>query len=168
MGAPQAATRQTEFGTGAGTVSLIFCDGVPLWLIVSRPGPGRLPWYLITNEPITTPDEAWRIVLAYNRRWQIEMSIRFDKSELALESPRLHAWSARWKLLLLAALAQAFLLTLLTPLFEEVRHWLLTIWCHRTGQRSRTTATPLYRLRLALSNLWLAFRPHSLPRLNPG
>ena len=139
-----------------------------LWLVVSRPGHGRLPWYLVTNEPITTPDDAWRIVLAYNRRWQIEMSIRFDKAELAMESPRLHEWQARWKLLLLAALAQAFLLTLLTPLFEDMRQWLLAVWCHRTGQRSRITATPLYRLRLALSNLWLAFRPHSLPRLNPG
>jgi Transposase DDE domain len=140
----------------------------PLWLVVSRPGQGRLPWYLLTTEPITTPDDAWRSVLAYNRRWQIEMSIRFDKSELAMESPRLRDWSARWKLLLLAALAQAFLLMFLAPLFEAVRQWLLSVWCHRTGQRSRTTATPLYRLRLALSNLWLAFRPQSLPRLNSG
>jgi hypothetical protein len=118
---------------------------VPLWLVVARPGKGRLPWYLLTNEPMTTVDEAWRIILAYNRRWQIEMSIRFDKSELAMASPRLRDWSARWKLLLLAALAQAFLLSLLTPFFEALRHWLLTVWCHRTGQRSRTTATPLYR-----------------------
>lgn len=140
----------------------------PLWLVVSRPGHGRLPWYLVTNEPITTAEDAWRIILAYNRRWQIEMSIRFDKSELAMESPRLRTWGARWKLLLLAALAQAFLLTLLASRFDEVREWLLTMWCHRTGQRSRTTATPLYRLRLALSNLWRTFRPHSLPRLNPG
>lgn len=140
----------------------------PLWLVVSRPGHGRLPWYLITNEPITTPDEAWRIILAYNRRWQIEMSIRFDKSELAMESPRLRDWDARWKLLLLVALAHAFLLTLLAPCCDKIREWLLATWCHRTGQRSRTTATPLYRLRLALSHLWLTFRPHSLPRLNPG
>src|SRR5512136_2122838 len=140
----------------------------PLWLVVSRPGPGRLPWYLVTNEPITTPEDAWRIILAYNRRWQIEMSIRFDKAELAMESPRLRDWDARWKLLLLAALAQAFLLTLLAPCCEDVREWLLATWCHRTGQRSRTSATPLYRLRLALSNLWLTFRPSSLPRLNSG
>jgi hypothetical protein len=140
----------------------------PLWLVVSRPGQGRPPWYLLTNEPITTPEEAWRIILAYNRRWQIEMFIRFDKSELAMESPRLIDWHARWKLLLLAALAHAFLLELLSPTLADVRQWLLAAWCHRTGKRSRTTATPLYRLRLALSNLWLAFRPHSLPRLNPG
>lgn len=140
----------------------------PLWLVVSRPGQGRSPWYLLTTEPITTADDAWRIIFAYNRRWQIEMSIRFDKAELALESPRLRDWDARWKLLLLATLAHAFLLHLLSPALEETRDWLLTMWCHRTGKRSRTTATPLYRLRLALSNLWLAFRPHSLPRLNPG
>jgi len=140
----------------------------PLWLVVSRPGQGRPPWYLLTNEPITTPEEAWRIILAYNRRWQIEMSIRFDKSELAMESPRLIDWHARWKLLLLAALAHAFLLELLSPTLTDFRQWLLAAWCHRTGKRSRTTATPLYRLRLALSNLWLAFRPPSLPRLNPG
>jgi hypothetical protein len=141
---------------------------IPLWWVVSRPGQGRLPWYRVTNDPLTTPEDAWRIVLAYNRRGQIEMSIRFDKSELAMESPRLRDGDARWKLLLLTALAHAFLLMLLSPLCEDVRLWLLAVGCHRTGQRSRTTATPLYRLRLALSNLGVAFRPHSLPRLNPG
>jgi len=24
----------------------------PLWLIASRPGSGRKPWYLLTNEPV--------------------------------------------------------------------------------------------------------------------
>ncbi len=62
---------------------------VPLTLVVSRPGKGRKPWYLITNEPIQTVEDAWRIVLAYNRRWQVEISIRYTKSELAFESPRL-------------------------------------------------------------------------------
>ncbi len=85
-----------------------------------------------------------------------------------MESPRLRAWAVCWKLLLLAALAHAFLLRLLRPAFEEVRQWLLTEWCHRTGQRSRNSATPLYHLRLALTSLWLVFRPLSLPRLNPG
>jgi len=32
--APHAATRQTEFGTGAGNVSLILNDGVASWLMV--------------------------------------------------------------------------------------------------------------------------------------
>ncbi len=59
-----------------------------LTLVVSRPGKGRKPWYLLTNEPIQTVEDAWRIVLAYNRRWQVELSIRYRKSELAFESPR--------------------------------------------------------------------------------
>jgi len=138
----------------------------PLTLVVSRPGIGRKPWYLITNEPITSTEDAWRIVLAYNRRWQIEVSIRYSKSELAFESPRCLAWERRAKLLAIAALVQAFLLSLLDDRLQPLRTWLLDHWCHRTGKRSRSTAAPLYRLRLALSQLWLAFRPFSLPRLN--
>ena len=137
----------------------------PLTLVVSRPGKGRKPWYLITSEPISSVDDAWRIVLAYNRRWQVEMSIRFSKSELAFESPRLVAWKHRAKLLALAALVQAFLFSLLDDLLLPLRAWLLDHWCHRTGKRSRSVAAPLYRLRLALCQLWLAFRPPSLPRL---
>ena len=105
----------------------------PLTLIVSRPGKGRKPWYLITNEPITALDDAWRIVLAYNRRWQVEMSIRYSKTELAFESPRLLAWEHRAKLLSLAALVQAFLFSLLDDLLLPLRNWLLDHWCHRTG-----------------------------------
>lgn len=140
----------------------------PLTLVVSRPGKGRKPWYLLTNEPVATAEDAWRIVLAYNRRWQVEMSIRYSKSELAFESPRLLAWERRAKLLAIAALVQAFLFSLLDDLLLPLRDWLLDHWCHRTGKRNRSTAVPLYRLRLALSQLWLTYRPFTLPRLNPG
>ena len=139
---------------------------VPLTLVVSRPGKGRTPWYLITNEPIQTVADAWRIVLAYNRRWQVEVSIRYSKSELAFESPRLLKWDRREKLLAIATLVQAFLFSLLGADFELLRTRLLRAWCHRTGKRNRSMAVPLYRLRLALSSLWLAFRPLVLPRLN--
>jgi hypothetical protein len=37
-------------------------------------GSGREPWYLLTNERILTPEDAWQIVFAYARRWQVEMS----------------------------------------------------------------------------------------------
>ena len=139
---------------------------LPLTLVVSRPGKGRTPWYLITNEPIQTVADAWRIVLAYNRRWQVEVSIRYSKSELAFESPRLLKWNRREKLLAIAALVQAFLFSLLDAKFDLLRTRLLRAWCHRTGKRNRSKAVPLYRLRLALSSLWLAFRPLVLPRLN--
>jgi len=140
----------------------------PLTLVVSRPGKGRKPWYLLTNEPVATAEDAWRIVLAYNRRWQVEMSIRYSKSELAFDSPRLLAWERRAKLLAIAALVQAFLFSLLDDLLLPLRDWLLDQWCHRTGKRNRLAAVPLYRLRLALSQLWLTYRPLTLPRLNPG
>lgn len=130
-----------------------------LWLVVSRPGKGRAPWYLLTSKPILFPDDAWRIVLAYARRWQVEMSYRYAKSELAMESPRLWFWHTRLKLLLMASLAYAFLLSLLDSFFEPIRTWLLRFFCHRTGKRHQDVSLPLYRLRSALSRLWLAHPP---------
>jgi hypothetical protein len=137
---------------------------LPLWLVVSRQGKGRNPWYLLTTEPVRHPDQAWRLIRGYARRWQIEMSFRYQKSELALESPRLHAWRHRLKLLLLASLAYAFLLTLLQPAYARLRHALLEAYCHRTGKRCRNTPAPLYRLRQALSQLWLSYPRPFIPR----
>ncbi|HEX7022173.1 MAG TPA: hypothetical protein VF171_04900 [Trueperaceae bacterium] len=131
----------------------------PLWLVVSRPGKGRTPWYLLTNEPIALLENAWQVVFAYARRWQIEMGWRFSKSELAFESPRLWSWENRLKLLFIATLAFAFLLLLLHPNLQAMRAWLLRHWCHRTRKRCRDAQAPLYRLRSALSRLWLAFQP---------
>ncbi|HET9984528.1 MAG TPA: transposase [Longimicrobiales bacterium] len=140
----------------------------PLWLVVSRPGQGRAPWYLLTNEPATTAADAWKVIFAYARRWQIEMAWRFSKSELAMESPRLWFWESRLKLLLLVSLAYAFLLTLLRDALGPLRRWLLRHYCHRTGKRSREISTPLYRLRAALSHLWLRYRAESPPPKNSG
>ncbi len=58
-----------------------------LWLVVSWPGKGKTPLYLLTNEPVMDVDTTWRIVLIYMRRWQVEMSFRFTKTEL-LCNPR--------------------------------------------------------------------------------
>ena len=94
----------------------------------------------------------------------LEMSLRFTKSEMAFEAPRLQAWEARLKFLLIASLAYAFLLSFLANmdfLFSCIsRH------CHISGKWSRDISAPLYRLRLAPSSLWLDFRPHTLPSLN--
>ncbi len=137
----------------------------PLWLVVARRGQGQAPWYLLTTEPVTTVADAWRIVYAYARRWQIELTWRYGKSELALESPRVWSWERRQKFLLLATLAYAFLLSLLRDEQAPVRQWLLRYWCHRTGKRSRVAAAPLYRLRSALSRLWLAYLSPLAPPL---
>ena len=141
-------------------------DDRQLFLVVSRSGYGRKPWYLLTNETIHTPEQAWNIVFAYARRWQIEMSLRFTKSEMAFESPRLLQWESRLKFFLIASLAYAFLLSLLPNTVILFR--LLSTFCHRTGKWSQQISAPLYRLRLAISRLWLTFRPHSLPSLDSG
>lgn len=36
----------------------------PLFLVIARSGGGREPWYLLTNEVIATPEDAWRVVFA--------------------------------------------------------------------------------------------------------
>jgi len=148
------------------TTGIYFCaithplwPTVPLWLVVSRPGKGRTPLYLLTNEPISTPDDAWRVVFIYMRRWQVEMMFRFAKTELAMQSPRLWHWHSRLKLLLMVSLVYAFLLSLLVDSLADLRQWLLRHFCHRTGKRYRQVSIPLYRLRAALSLLWLTHPP---------
>jgi hypothetical protein len=111
--------------------------------VVARSGRGREPWYLLTNERVLTAEAARRIVRAYARRWQIEMAWPYQKSELAMESPRLCCWERRMKLLGMGALAYAFLLSLLARRLEWVRTWLLRQFCHRTGRRGREAPTPL-------------------------
>ena len=96
---------------------------------------------------------------AYAQRWTIELSWRYSKAELALESPRLWTHARREKLLLLASLAYAFLRALCREHLQPLVRASLLWGCHRTGKRSRTGPTPLYRLRSALSRLWLAYPP---------
>jgi hypothetical protein len=136
----------------------------PLWLVVSRPGKGRTPWYLLTSEPVLCNEDAWRVVLAYRRRWQVETAWRYQKSELAMESPRLWQWDNRLKLLMMATLVYAFLLSLLEAGLDPLRKWLLRWWCHRNGKWSLDTQAPLYRLRSAISRLWSDHHPSALPQ----
>jgi Transposase DDE domain len=127
----------------------------PLTLIICRPGrKGRQPWYLLTNEKVENDQQAWELVHAYARRWQIEQCFRFTKSELGMESCRLWFWENRMKLLQIVALVYAFLLSLLEQNLNDYIHSLLRAGCHRTGKRCRTAPTPLYRIRLALANLF--------------
>jgi len=136
--------------------------GGPLWLVVARRG-GE-PWYLLTNEPIESEEAAWQVVVAYARRWQVETSFRYGKSELHMESPRLQHWEPRRKLLLLVTLVYAFLLSLLAHEYDLVRQGLLDRWSHRTGRRARQSRAPLYRLRWALSRLWQRYPPSCMSR----
>jgi hypothetical protein len=134
----------------------------PLWLVVARPK-GHAAWHFLTNEPITSSEEAWAVVYAYARRWQIECAFRFLKTELAMESPRLWFWENKRKLFALVALVYAFLLSLLAPAAEALRTHLLTHWCPRTGERPRQATLPLYPLRSALVRLGLAHPLNPVP-----
>jgi len=116
-------------------------------------------WYLVTNERVRTADQAWEIVFAYRRRWQIELSFRYGKSELAMESPRLYALENRLKLLGIVTLVYAFLLHLLAPPYRNLVETVLQLKCHRTGKRCQDVEAPLYRLRWAISRLWEEVHP---------
>ncbi|HET8842789.1 MAG TPA: transposase [Ktedonobacteraceae bacterium] len=128
----------------------------PLWLVVGR-RKGANPWYLLTNEPVTSADDAWKVVLAYARRWRVEVLFRNLKSELAIQSLRVYRWEDRLKLLALVTLAYAFLMELMSEESKRARDWLIEYACHRTGTHLREVELPFSRLRLALSRLWLAY-----------
>ncbi|MEO8954124.1 MAG: hypothetical protein ABI396_14730 [Ktedonobacteraceae bacterium] len=130
-----------------------------LWLVVAR-SQGRTPWYLLTADAVTTEEQAWDVMFAYARRWQIELTWRYEKSELAFQSPRVWEWEVREKLLLMATLAYAFLLTLLRAFYDPLRRWLLRQYAHRTGAHVAHVKVPLYRLRSALSRLWQEHPPN--------
>ena len=128
-----------------------------------RQGEGRKPWYLLTNEPIADAADAWKVVFAYARRWQMELCYRACKTDLAMESPRLWFWENQLKLLLMVSLLYSFLLSLLHPHCQPLVEGLLRNWRHRTGKRYRDAAIPLPRIRSDLSALWLACPPPFSP-----
>jgi hypothetical protein len=115
--------------------------------------------YLVTNERIQTADQAWDIVFAYRRRWQIELAFRYGKSELTMESPRVYSMENRLKLFGIVTLVYAFLLHLLAPTYRHLVETVLQLKCKRTGKRCKKALAPLYRLRWAISRLWNDSRP---------
>lgn len=138
----------------------------PLWLLVSRGRAGTEPWRLLTNEPLETSEQAWRIVHAYGRRWQVECALRLGKSDWGMERCRQHYWERRAKLLALASLALAFLVSLVATLPDLVT-LVLRAGCHRTGRRARSLACPLYRFQAARAWLWMTYLPAPLVRAPP-
>jgi IS4 transposase len=68
--------------------------GTPFFLVVASAKEWNSPWYLLTNEPLQGVEDALRIVQIYTRRWHIEWSFRFEKSELGSEHIRVREWEA--------------------------------------------------------------------------
>jgi len=138
----------------------------PLWLVTVRLGKETKkrrgesePWRLLTNEPVETKEQCWRIVEAYAARWQIEQMLRYGKSELGIESVRVRDWEGRIKLLALASLAYAFLIYLLGDSTGTLLNKII-IWAHRTGRQAKAAWRHLYLLRIALSTLWQKHTPN--------
>ena len=123
--------------------------------------------YIVTNVSVKTEEQAWEIVFAYRRRWQIELAFRYNKSELAMESPRVLGMENRLKLLGIVTLVYAFLLELIFSDHHDLVAKVLQLKCHRTGSRCRAALVPLYRLRWAISRLWEDCRPTLGPLLAP-
>lgn len=130
-----------------------------LFFVVVRQGKGREPWYLLTNEPVCTQEQAWDITFSYVSRWKIEEAFRFQKTEVLIESVRLHGWEPRRKLLLLVTLAYGFLLGMLASPRDLACARLLLQWDHRADWHQWKATLPVYRLRWALSRLWSSHPP---------
>lgn len=80
-----------------------------LTMVVAR-SPGRdLPFMVLTNLPVESPDEARRVLRYYARRWECEEGIRFLKSEVHLERIRTFNWMATCRLVLLCVLVMVYL-----------------------------------------------------------
>ncbi len=134
-------------------------DERPLWLVVARrkrnnggKTKAQTLW-LLTTEQADDEKSATFILQVYARRWQVEWALRFEKSDLGVQSVRVESCLYREKLWRLAELVHAFLLSLLMLLSPEALARLLH-WCHRTGRRAREAIAPIYRLHHALANLW--------------
>jgi hypothetical protein len=103
--------------------------------------------------------QAWACYYAYCRRWKVETVFRYEKSELAIETIRIWKREKRDKLFPMVSLVHAFLLHLLNEEHKDLVEWLLREYCHRRGKKQKEAATPLYRLRWALSRFYQEILP---------
>lgn len=108
------------------------------------------PMYLLTNTPVETSMDAWKLCFAYFHRWNIEQAFRFSKSELGIEAPRLWFWENRLKMMAIVALVFDFLMQMLRNWNGWVRLFIQQ-WAKRTGEKCKNAKVPLYRLRAAIS-----------------
>ena len=132
-----------------------FPDNQLYLLIVRDKNNTNSPMYLLTNIPIADSATAWEMCFSYIHRWEVEQSFRCCKAELAMESPRLWFFKRTLKLLAIVSLVYDFLLRMLCY-WKGWTKQLMRNWGHRTGNRYRKAAIPIYRLRAAIANALLA------------
>lgn len=127
-----------------------------LYLIIVRDKNNyNSPLYLLTNVSIENAADAWKMMHAYMRRWDVEQAFRCCKAELGCESPRLWFFENNLKLLSILTLVYDFLLRMICN-WKTWTQRLFQNWGHRTGNRYRQATIPIYRLRAAISNVLLA------------
>jgi hypothetical protein len=94
-----------------------------IWLVEVRlAGVGTEPWWLVTDHPVTTAEEATAIFRMYRQRWAIEDSFKVGKQCLGWEDVQVLAFDAVRLLVALGWVAAGFLYELgVTLEWEEVR-----------------------------------------------
>jgi hypothetical protein len=80
-----------------------------LTMVVARTAGSDIPFMVLTNLPVESPNDARRVLRYYARRWECEEGIRFLKSEVSLERIRTFNWTAICRLVLLAVLVMLYL-----------------------------------------------------------
>jgi hypothetical protein len=147
---PPKSRQAIKMGVASLPVRLPDCPN-RLSLVVAR-RQGKTSLWLLTNEPVTSVEQATRIAQMYARRWQVEWAFRYQKTDLGFASIRVRKWDYRQKLWAIAELAHAFLLRLIATRDELVAK--LLRWCDRNGRKNVEVIAPTYRLRHALCNVW--------------
>jgi hypothetical protein len=61
---------------------------IRVWEVNPPPGQERLEWFLISNEPVETYDDAYRVVGWYECRWIVEEYHKGMKTGCKIESPQ--------------------------------------------------------------------------------
>ncbi len=110
------------------------------------------PWLLLTNEPVHSEHDAWRIVRCYWRRMEIEQSFRYLKSEVGLDSFRVREFAAIERMVALGMVIYAFLVELL-----QTGGSLVSLLCHLTRWLGlKTEKETAYKLRWGINRLLTA------------
>ncbi len=94
-----------------------------IWLVEVRlAGVGTEPWWLVTDHPVTTADEATEVFRMYRQRWAIEDAFKVGKQCLGWEEVQVLDFDAVRLLVALGWVAAGFLYELGVSLeWEEVR-----------------------------------------------
>jgi len=95
----------------------------PVWLVEVRlEGAREEPWWLLTDRPVTTAEEATEVFRMYRQRWSVEDAFKIGKQCLGWEDVQVLALDAVRRLVALGWVAAGFLYELgVTLEWAEVR-----------------------------------------------